>query len=223
MADARRILGERKAGVIFDVGANTGQTCVRLAAAFPGAKVFSFEPFPGSFATLEAECRRLPGVEPVNVALGEQAGELEMFANANSETNSILPATSAAEAWLPSSMIGRVGSVKIAVQTADAFCDERGLARIDLMKIDTQGYELHVLRGAQRMLAQRKVSVINLEVQFVDFYEGQPAFTQLFEHLAAIGMTFVGLYSAAYSSQNRLLWADALFASEEVVGKGSSY
>src|SRR5688500_4768537 len=61
--------------VVFDVGANVGQTAQEIVSAFPSARVFAFEPVPSTFRQLEASVAPYPAVICVNAALGAQGGE----------------------------------------------------------------------------------------------------------------------------------------------------
>jgi len=221
VADARRLFGGRSPEVIFDVGANTGQTALELAPTFPEARIFSFEPSPETFAVLQNAVRHFPAVTPVNAALGERAGELDFFANSDSQTSSLLRPADGASGWIPGEMVRSIEVKKVPVMTLDGFCSARQIAGVDVLKLDTQGYEMHVLRGASESLKNGRIQMVCAEVQFVDLYEGQAEFTEAFDHLTQHGLFFIGLYSSAYSAKNRLLWADALFASTALVGDGA--
>lgn len=222
VADAKRLIGSCESMVLMDVGANTGQTCLTLARAFPRAKIFSFEPFPEAFTALEANTRGFSNLTPINAALGANAGELNLHVNANHQTNSFLPATSCSARWLPENLIRNINSIKVPVLTLDEFCTARDIESINVLKIDTQGYELQVLQGARRMLERQRVGLVYVEVQFAPLYDGQPSFIEVYDLLEQHNLTFVGFYGASYSEHNRLLWADALFAAD-MAGKESAF
>jgi hypothetical protein len=76
--------------------------------------------------------------------------------------------------------------VPITVTTLDSFCEEHAIPRIDLLKIDTEGYELDVLKGARKMLERNHIGLIQFEfgecdlytrVFLRDFYDALPKYT----------------------------------------------
>ncbi len=81
-------------------------------------------------------------------------------------------------------------------------------ARVGLLKIDVQGYELQVLRGAKRTLRQTQALLI--EVNYAQHYEGAVGFDEIHAFLANAGFHLYGI-SAPYTDVNRPLWADAMF------------
>ena len=142
---------------IFDVGANVGEFADEAHRRFPAATVHSFEPHPASFARLR-DGKRGPWLVPVNAALGEQPGEVRMFVYEDSKLNSLVPnaAYSARHGLVPTEM-------PVRCDTVDGYCAAANVARIHLLKIDTEGADLSVLRGAQRMLGEKRVDFIYVE------------------------------------------------------------
>src|SRR5271156_1841891 len=66
--------------VVFDVGANDGETALKMLEEFRDARVFSFEPHPSTFAALVAKLSNRPNFVAINCALGRiSASEVEMF------------------------------------------------------------------------------------------------------------------------------------------------
>ena len=61
----------------------------------------------------------------------------------------------------------------------DSFCKNEQIERIDLLKMDVQGGELGILKGANQLLAQQKIDVIYSEVFFVPMYQNQPLFGEI--------------------------------------------
>jgi protein O-GlcNAc transferase len=99
------------------------------------------------------------------------------------------------------------------------------IADIDFLKIDVQGAELDVLSGAERLL--RQTVLIQIEVEFVEMYEGQPLFADIDRHLRQRGFqfhTFRGFGSRMfrpltnpdkpYEGINQLLWSDAVYVAD---------
>src|SRR5690606_9843224 len=101
--------------MIFDVGANLGQTIRKLREVMPGGTIHSFEPGPSTFAKLEENCSGLAEVHLHHGGLGATTGELTFHENELSELSSFLPL--GAEGW------GNVvRQVSVPVDTLDSFC-----------------------------------------------------------------------------------------------------
>lgn len=216
LSDARRI-SPGDVRCVFDVGANVGQTAARLEEAFPHAKIFSFEPDARSFAVLRSFAARSNRVTAIHAALGDADADATFFANRFSQTSSLLKAAAGASQYVvaPGAMdLEREETVP--VMTLDRFCGEHGIDRIDLLKIDTQGYELRVLDGAQALLRDRRVPLIYLEVTFVPFYEAQPLFPDVYRYLYDRGYRLVWLYESNFHTHLYALGANALFIDQQV-------
>lgn len=151
--DMRQILGVAGKQTIFDVGAHEGETAVPYAENFPGATIHSFEPFPRAFGRLQSDVSRFANVKPVNLALGDKLEERLLHVNRSSPTNSILTASPQVGDGATLQLMTPVEQIPVQVVTLDAYCRDQNVSFIDLLKMDVQGYELHVLRGARRLLA----------------------------------------------------------------------
>lgn len=210
--DVQRIY-ERPCRTIFDVGANIGQTAEKLASCFPEARIFSFEPGEAAFARLQTVSQRLAAVSPWKLALGRESGAATLYQYHFDETNSLLPKASGAEDFIvDSSHMSEAGTSSVHVTTIDEFCSENGIASIDLLKIDTQGYELEVLAGARRLM--QSVPFIYVEVAFVRYYEQQPLFQEVYQFLHERGYRLVALYESGYLTHYYQVGGNALFVHE---------
>jgi hypothetical protein len=99
---------------------------------------------------------------------------------------------------------------QITVDTIDSFCSENGIEHIDILKTDTEGYDIEVLRGAEGMLKRGRVSLVVAECTFDSADTRHTSFFALHEVLAARGFLFFGLYEP-YHEADRLLFANAIF------------
>lgn len=216
LQDVATLCGAQPPGLILDVGANKGQCLFELLKHFPAARFHSFEPFPEVFQQLAARVKDLPNVTAHQLALGELNGTKEFHLNQASDTNSFLANAAQATQYAPPGWVDPVGVIQVPVRTLDRFCAEQRIERIDLLKIDSQGYELKILAGGEGMLAARKIRFLLLEVLFVPLYEGQPYFEDVYRHLTQRGCRLIGLYEQNRDkSTQALTWCDALFVAEE--------
>jgi FkbM family methyltransferase len=210
--DVQRIY-RRPCTTIFDVGANIGQTAEKLASYFPEARIFSFEPGEAAFARLQTVAQRLAAVSPWKLALGRESRAATFYQYRFNETNSLLPKAIGAEDFIvDSSYMIEEDTSTVDVTTIDEFCSEHDIASIDLLKIDTQGYELEVLAGARRLL--QSVPFIYAEVTFVRYYEQQPLFQDVYQFLYERGYRLVALYESGFLTHYYQVGGNALFVHE---------
>ncbi len=195
--------------VVFDVGANVGQSVKKFRSVFPRCIVHSFEPSPSTFGVLKNELLAFENVHLCNCALGATPGKLPFFENTFSDMSSFLPL--GASGW------GTIAQETLVdVQTVDEFCKTKNVSRIDVLKLDTQGYDLEVLRGAENMLTHSNVGLVYLEIIFPGMYEELPSFSDIYQFLASKGFRLVSFYDFHY--QNQLVsWTDALFLHEQLM------
>ncbi len=129
----------------------------------------------------------------------------------NPRHNSLLPVDPAAFEAGAASADQEVRALDVSVATLDEFCRERGLARIDLLKMDLQGGELLALRGAAGLLRAGAVDVIYTEVVTVPHYHGQCYFHEVTAELYAHGFRLFGVYNFDLSPVGQLTTADAIY------------
>jgi len=152
--DLQRLLAGTPHPVVFDIGANVGEFLTRIRVNFPAAVMHVFEPSPAVFQALQRAAGELPGVTLNNIAMGPRREERLLQEHSASQMSSLLPP--GPTAW---SEVRRETPVR--VETVDAYCAERGIPSIDLLKIDTQGYDLEVLRGVHLLPAVEQMSPPN--------------------------------------------------------------
>lgn len=183
MLDLRRYSGG-SLPVVFDVGANIGQTCLHIRRHFPQSTIHSFEPVPSVFEELQRRTSRSFHIETHNLALGDQPGEVRLRVRSESLTNSLFDSPSADAS----------NSVLVRVVRVDDFCTENSIESIDLLKIDVEGFELQVLRGAEQMLRRRRVKYIYVEAGLVRHMPYKTHFAALDEFLQDNGYMLSNFY-----------------------------
>ena len=188
---------------IFDVGAHIGQSATYYKSTFKNSNIYSFEPFHNSFEILKR--LNLINFKPYNLGLSDKKGVESFCSNEGSATNSLLSLSlSAKETWNGNKWLSQVERVDCEFTTLDDFCDENNVEFIDFMKIDVQGAEFRVLKGANRALNEKRIGVIQLEIILGNTYTGQKTpgyYIGLLEHYG---------YKLAYVS-------DLVFAKGELV------
>ena len=169
---------------IIDVGANKGNTALRFLRFFPDATVHAFEPVPVTCEVLRRRAGFRQRICVQQKALGNQSGMLSIQLHADSERNSLLNACDGAA----------VGSAQITVTTLDRYAAEQALQKIDLLKIDTEGYELQVLEGAIGLFKSNAITAVYAEVGFAKSDRYKTSFDALDSFLSQQGLQFSGFY-----------------------------
>jgi FkbM family methyltransferase len=205
--DMQTLSAHRRKLVVFDVGANVGQSVDRFRETLDDSIIHSFEPEPATFAELRRRKSDVAGVHLNNFALGSSRGTAELNRNTNSDMSSILQP--GRDSW------GTIdGRISVEVRTLDEYCDDHRVTHIDILKSDTQGYDLEVLKGAEQLLAQGRIKLIYLEIIFSRMYEKLPRPDEVLAYLADHGFSLVSFYEIHYQ-QERAGWTDALFINPE--------
>ena len=146
--DIKHLLGQTTEPVVFDVGGNIGQAIDRFKKLVPDSVIYSFEPTAECMPRLKEKSGVYNSVKVFNLALGGSETELDFFLNSSSVMNSFLDTDS--PRWG-----NNLGKRIIKTQTLDSFCSQSGVTRINLLKIDTQGFELFILKGAENTLKNK--------------------------------------------------------------------
>ncbi len=145
--------------IIFDVGANEGDFVRLIRRALPAAEIHAFEPHPRTFDRLRTKYPEAERLHLNCVGLGASSGEATLFDLVGSEGTNLASLHREAVEVAGRSSTGTT----IEVATVDEYCSTHDIRRIDLLKIDTEGNELAVLRGAKRMIGERAVRYIQFE------------------------------------------------------------
>jgi FkbM family methyltransferase len=149
----------------IDVGANEGDTADTALHQFPEARVICFEPHPVIFSALMRRMGDEPRFQGVNSALGSEVGEVEMFEYDNSKINSLTD-----EAQYAVRFGEKVRCITgVQCTTLDAYCAQSKIKRIDVLKIDTEGFDFKVLQGSSVMLQKHAIKFV-----YVEFNDLQP-------------------------------------------------
>jgi len=126
--------------------------------------VTGFEPHPVTFSTLMAKLGTTSRFNGVNSALGAEAGEAKMFVYDCSKINSLT-----AEAPFAVRHRKSAHAIPVSCSTLDSYCAQNGIERIDILKVDTEGYDLRVLQGSATMLQKQAFRFV-----YVEFNDLQP-------------------------------------------------
>lgn len=199
---------------VLDIGANNGVFARWCAASLPNTQIHCFEPLPACHEALARLAESNPSIQIHRVALGDSISTVEMYENAYNPSSSLLPMLDRHRHLWPKTT--ETQRVKVPVLTLDSIAAEHGFSSPIFLKADVQGYEMHVLRGAENVLKQ--TAVVMLEVLFEPFYDGQTNLQTLINYFAERGFRFL-----EFADQRRLpplmqaAYADAVFVNESFI------
>ncbi|MBI4674570.1 MAG: FkbM family methyltransferase [Chloroflexi bacterium] len=199
---------------IADVGAYDGETAAHLLALFPNAVAYAFEPAPATFAALESRARRQSRLKPFRLALSNQVGIAVLNVNRSPGTNSFLNSLHSPEMELQlQGGAETLERVECPMTTLDEFLAAHPEFQPQLLKTDTQGFDLHVLEGARATL-KNHVRAVVAEVRFAypAYQDDTSRLDTLDAFLAAQGFRLFGIPAAtAHRATHRAMEADALW------------
>ena len=138
--------------VVLDVGANIG--CTALLFGDIGSKVYAFEPSPTTFKFLEQNVSDsgLNNVCPINIGLGDKSGKYTLtFSPSNRSSGFVSNQTRAPE--------GRTVE-DIVIRRLDDVIKSLSVPMVDFIKIDVEGFEANVLKGAEETIAKYQPRVV---------------------------------------------------------------
>jgi FkbM family methyltransferase len=196
------------AEVIFDLGANRGDISLEYRKTFPQAHIYSFEPFPATFSILSSNISEFKNITAYQKALADKVGKKSFFVNHNVDTNSLLEPK---KIGLSSDKeVENENQIEVDVWTIDNFCDNNGIKKIDILKMDIQGGELAALKGAEKMLNKKNIKLIYTEAYFKQQYVDQPLLYDIAKYLEQFGYHLQDIYSPIYG-KGSIAWCDVIF------------
>jgi FkbM family methyltransferase len=200
----KKYLSSKPNATIFDVGANVGNYSREILKVVPKAKVFAFEPHPKNFEKLKTIKNQTDtnNFEAFHCACGNQNGNLELhdYADRGGSSHASLYKGVIEEIHKKKSVSVLVDLIKL-----DDFVKEHEIKHIDLLKIDTEGHELAVLKGLLNFIDAGNVSAVHFEFNsmnvlsrsfFRDFYQILSGYT--FYRLLPNGWVDISKYDPIY-------------------------
>ena len=206
----------QSAPIILDVGAHRGESVRFFKEIFPECKIYSFEPDPDNFEELEKCCVEINAAFPgggavaLKQAVGDQSVPVQFFRQGISHLGGLLPINKRSEDSLGYAEKALNQSISVEAITLDRFFIENRLQRIDLLKVDVQGFETAVLNGAKKVL--QKTSCCTVEVSFYDFYENSSSLVLVEQPMRNAGMVLWDISKVSKNPKNlRTDWAELVY------------
>ena len=178
--------------IIFDVGGNLGQSIKIFKKHYPTSKIYSFEPINDCFNKMKSEFFNDDDINIYNFAVGHKV-EKKLFNVYENSGHSSFFEKKKSSPWFRKHNQTHIRErnqfkldekkIDVDVITLDNFCEKYKIENIDLLKIDTQGYEEFVLEGSQNLLKENRIKIIKLEMIFSDLYSKKHSFFDIEKNL----------------------------------------
>ncbi|MDC0343797.1 FkbM family methyltransferase [bacterium] len=138
-------------GTIMDIGANIGGWADMAINIWPAANLHLIDSSPSAVATLKKKYAGMVKLRIHHVAIGLEEGTITVAENADTLSHSRVE-------------VARKGARnKLRMVSGAALCRAAKIEKIDLLKVDTEGFDLDVIHGFGDMIAQRKVGILQFE------------------------------------------------------------
>ncbi len=191
--------------VIFDIGANVGQTTTQAIQYFPRAAFYAFEPICNTFELLTQRFQKTAKVKTIHVAVSDSCGSVSIVASSNSQLSHLVMDDTKSN--LRDETLETVNTI-----TIDVYCERHGINHIDILKTDTEGHDLQVLKGARLLFGGSKIDWVLVEVSFNPTDKTHSYFEDVCKYLTDNGMEAYCFYDHYFSHGGfRQLFCNVLF------------
>jgi FkbM family methyltransferase len=207
-----QLLLQKHNPVIFDVGANQGQSIRRFKTIFQNPKIYSFEPTPELSVKLAEAFVQDKDVTVIPKAVSDKKGKVTFNMYDTKEAgvgNSIHHLN-------PNYAAKLLGTEEVEAITLGNYCIDKGISKIDILKIDVQGHEPEVLRGAEALLKNGGIQIIELEMMFDNTYDRSLTFLDIEQILQPFGFKLYAIPVVRRKGLGKLSWLDAVYVNEEI-------
>lgn len=147
--------------VFFDVGANVGNYTKLLLKHIPNCKIYSFEPNINTFKILTNTFKNQQNVVCINEGLGEHKEQMNLFSYKNDNTTS--HSSIYEKVFIDLHKDKSIQSQTINIGALNDFIKDNNISYIDFIKIDTEGCEYNVLKGAKHFIEENNIGIIQFE------------------------------------------------------------
>ncbi len=193
---------------VFDIGANVGQFATEIRAELPDAQIYSFEPLSECYTKLTQTFKRDSHFKAFNCALGETTSSMTMNKSSYTPSSSLRPMATSHKELFPHTAQSKPETISI--KRLDDMWSELNPQKNILIKVDTQGYEDKVIAGGMNAFASASTAII--EASFVQLYEGQPLFNDIYQKMISFGFKYQGsLHQKLNKKTGEVLFEDAIF------------
>jgi FkbM family methyltransferase len=162
------LLNDSASAIVFDVGANVGNYSLAVRKRFPQVSIHSFEPVKKTFDLLVRNTVN-DNISTYNLGFSDTRGVGKIFNTVNSEDTEIASLYQDVFSDIFKSE-AEITSDEFSMDTIDEFCSANNIGGIDFLKIDVEGHELFVLKGAAQMIKNDHLKIVQFEFNAHNVY-----------------------------------------------------
>jgi FkbM family methyltransferase len=189
-------------GTWIDVGAHNGETTLGLANHNPGLKIYALEP---NLAAVSRVIGRAPNFIVFPFAVGESDGHAELQINAHETASSLLPLSAdGVREWIGGDQLRVVSRMTVPTIRLDTFMNLMEIESVDLLKVDTQGMDLAVVRSAGSRLGDIRKIVLEVSVAPLPAYTGAATKEEVVAFLGQAGFALRGSELQTHDQEENL-------------------
>jgi len=199
---------------VLDVGANLGQyrDFLREKVGFDGS-ILSFEPIPSHVEILKAKAKDDKQWTVYDFALGAEGGNSEINVMQGGELSSFLsPSETSPAMTVKSRVMVTVRTLNSIAYLVEEICP----IQFTYLKLDTQGFDLNVIRGGTQVL--NRIPALQAEASLLPIYQGMPGFLDIYEHLTHLGFDLSGMFPVFRDDFLRVREFDCVFVNSRALG-----
>lgn len=194
---------------VLDVGANIGQTAAQFSFWHPDIAIYCVEPVRENFEELTNNTSGMRNVECLRMGLAEAPGSAQMVLSGRSSTYRVKG----------DEPLGDEPTETVTIDTVDRLCTRLGIESISYMKIDTEGHDLKVLKGANELMAAARIDFIEVEAGMNPDNSLHVPFEVLKAHAESRGYLLFGIYEQRHdwpSGRPILRRSNAVFVTRQL-------
>lgn len=201
--------------LLLDIGANSGQFAMNIQIYGYKGRIVSFEPVQSAYNELRMNAARRPGWIAERMGIGDESGEMDI------NVSGAFTLASSFAAMRPKHLeiapnTAYTSQETVVVRTVDnIFNDYCGDEDRVFMKVDTQGYEAKVIRGAEKSLP--RIAGVQMELSLEQMYEGEVLVHEMMDLMLGKGYRLVNIEEGMSDPRTgHLLQCDCVFFREEL-------
>jgi len=187
----------------IDVGANRGQFSLLIHSLYPKNKIIAYEPLTSEFSILKNIFKKNKNIKLFNLAVGRKKKSLNIYQTEKKDSSSLLKPGKLQLKYFPKTYVKKILKTKMIKLSTHI----KNLKQPAFLKIDVQGYELEVLKGANL----RRFKYIYLEGSYVKLYSNQPLIKVISKYLLSKDFKKTGRFNLTKDVFGKPLQADFLF------------
>ena len=191
-------LKEQSSGAFLDIGANIGMIALSVLKHCPNIMIYAFEPGPHQFELLQktlSDNKLSEKIKAYDIALKDETGEATFQIHDSEDVSG--------DGFSDSQRGGKTYAITVKTEKIDNWWNENGRPEIGTLKIDTEGAELWILKGAHEMIMDQQ-PVLYLEINDKNIRNYPYEIDDLLRHIKALNYTIDSLDGEAVTSENIL-------------------